>query len=212
LKKNSPMHLLNNNMQNLDKSEFTSHLIQSNLSIMHSFKEWIFYPGMLFNSRDKWWDSGKRDNPHEGMDLCYYKDRHDRICNLNRDTKIPAAFDGMIAGIIDDFLGKSIIIEHNTSGQIRSFCTIFGHVIPENGIAAGSLVKEGEVVASLSGTGKSKAKLLPHLHVSIGHRSKGSLHSELNWENISDPEIFTLMDPILLAGTGYQLLNNKKIN
>ena len=73
---------------------------------------------MLFNSTDKWWgDQGKRDKPHEGLDLCLYKDREDKILRLGENAKVPVIYDGIVVGIVDDFLGKSVIIEHLFSGS-----------------------------------------------------------------------------------------------
>jgi hypothetical protein len=196
-------------MQKLDKPEFTKNIVYYNSPALKFFKKWIFYPGMLFDSLDKWWGHGLREKPHEGLDLCYYKDKNDRICQLDEKTKIPVIFDGMIAGIIDDFLGKSIIIEHKTAEQTFSFCTIFGHVIPENSIVPGCNVKKGEVIATLADAGKSKSKILPHLHITMGHLSEGVSHSVLSWNNISNPEIFIMQDPILMIGKVYQVLNNR---
>jgi murein DD-endopeptidase MepM/ murein hydrolase activator NlpD len=195
-------------MPNLEKSEFTHSLILNNSPELQSFKEWIFYPGMLFNSMDKWWDNGQRENPHEGLDLCFYKDQRGNICRLDENAKIPAAFDGTIAGIINDFLGRSIIIEHDTNKQTGSFCTIFGHVIPEKSIAKGSTVNKGEVFARLAGTGNSKTKILPHLHITTGYLSGGFSYSDLNWNNISDLKIFTLKDPIQLLSKNYLGFSN----
>ncbi len=194
-------------MLNIDKSEFTKNIIKCNSSALQAFKEWIFYPGMLFGSEEKWWNKGKRDNPHEGLDLCFYKDQIDRICLLDEQTKIPAIFNGMIVGIFEDFLGKSIIVEHVLNKQAGSFCTIFGHVIPKSGIATGSRIKQGEPIALISGTGKSKSKILPHLHISLGRVSEGISYGGLDWKSIGNPEKFSLQDPILLIENNYKILN-----
>jgi hypothetical protein len=50
---------------------------------------------MLFNSTDKWWgDQGKRDQPHEGLDLCLYKDGKNTILSLGEKAEVPVIFDG----------------------------------------------------------------------------------------------------------------------
>ncbi|MBI4847946.1 MAG: hypothetical protein HY808_05120 [Nitrospirae bacterium] len=92
----------------------------------------VFYKGMLFDDTNKWWgDQGMRDKPHEGVDLCFYNDGQGGIHRLNEDMKIPAMYDGAVAGVINDFLGKSVIIEHKLpdNDQIR-WCTIYWHTNP----------------------------------------------------------------------------------
>ena len=110
----------------LKNTRFTEFLIQKNALDQGGFKEWVFCPGMLFNSTDKWWgDQGKRDKPHEGLDLCLYKDREDKILRLGEKAKVPVIYDGIVVGIVDDFLGKSVIIEHLISdGRNNRLCKI----------------------------------------------------------------------------------------
>jgi len=73
----------------LKKSRFTEMLIEENALDQSGFERWIFCHGMQFNSPDKWWgDHGLRDYPHEGIDLCIYKDRSSRICHINEKTRI----------------------------------------------------------------------------------------------------------------------------
>lgn len=59
-----------------------------------------------------WWgDCGERDNPHEGLDLCLYRNMEDDILRLDEKTNIPAMSDGVVVKIINDFLGRSVILE-----------------------------------------------------------------------------------------------------
>ena len=91
----------------LKKSRFTEIFIHENALEAAGFDEWIFLPGMMFRAQDKWWgDRGKREKAHEGIDLCLYKDRQDRIQRLKKNAKIPVMYSGKIVGILDDFLGK----------------------------------------------------------------------------------------------------------
>jgi len=77
--------------RSLRNSRFTEFLIRKNALDQGGFNGWVFCPGMLFNSTDKWWgDHGKRDKPHEGLDLCLYKDREDTILRLGEKAKVPA--------------------------------------------------------------------------------------------------------------------------
>src|SRR3989339_1498275 len=97
----------------LTDKRFTESLVRENALDECGFKGWVFYPGMLFNAKDKWWgDQGKRDKPHEGLDLCLYRDQQDRVFRLDEKTKIPALYDGLVVRIFDDFIGKSVMMEH----------------------------------------------------------------------------------------------------
>ncbi len=193
-------------------SGFNESFIKLNRLKDNKFKEWIFVPGMLFSSMEKWWGTGRRDRPHEGLDLCFYADHKHNIFRLSEKIKIPALFDGIIAGIIDDFLGKSIIIKHNiSSGAGTVFCSILGHVIPHKIISVDSIVKQGDVIASVAASGGSKTKISPHLHLSLGHIIEDFPLQKLDWNTISDPGVFSLLDPIRLIKEKYRILDYEEI-
>jgi murein DD-endopeptidase MepM/ murein hydrolase activator NlpD len=185
----------------LRNTRFTELLIQKNDLDKGGFKGWVFCPGMLFNSTDKWWgDQGKRDKPHEGLDLCLYQNRKDRILRLDEKTKVPVIYDGIVVGIIDDFLGKSMIIEHLFFDcDNNRLCTIYGHTIPENNLHVGKIVKKGDVIATLADTNRSKTSIFPHLHISLGWTSEAISYGKLDWEkNIGAQNTLTLLDPLPL--------------
>ncbi|MBW1780941.1 MAG: hypothetical protein JRL30_09405, partial [Deltaproteobacteria bacterium] len=97
----------------LKKTRFTEILIRENGLNEPGFKEWIFHPGMLFHATGKWWgDKALRHRPHEGLDLLLYRDQQDKIVSLDKKTRIPVMFDGVVVSIIHDFLGRSVIVEH----------------------------------------------------------------------------------------------------
>jgi murein DD-endopeptidase MepM/ murein hydrolase activator NlpD len=182
----------------LRNTRFTEILIRRNDLDQGGFNGWVFCPGMLFNSTDKWWgNQGKRDKPHEGLDLCLYKDREDTILRLGEKAKIPVIYDGTVVAIVDDFLGKSVIIEHLFSDYDNNrLCTIYGHTIPEDTLYVGKIVKQGDVIATLADLSTSKTGIFPHLHISVGWTSKEISYDSLDWENIGDPNTVTLLDPL----------------
>jgi len=169
------------------------------------FEEWIFYPGMLFNALDKWWgDKGKRDRPHEGLDLFLYRDQRDRTLHLDKKTKVPVLYDGVVVSILNDFLGKSVIMEHGfPDSDNRRFCSIYGHTNPYDGIQVGRVVKHGEVIATLAEAGKSKADISTHLHISVGWIFKPISYDRLDWDNIGAPDAMTLLDPLNVIDRRY---------
>jgi hypothetical protein len=192
------------------KARFTEFLIRENALDEGGVQEWIFCPGMLFNALDKWWgDQGKRDRPHEGLDLCLYRDRLGRMRRIDAKTRVPAMYDGLVVGIVNDFLGESVIIEHHPlRGDNRRFCTIYGHTDPNETLHVGRIVKEGDVIATLAGSGKSKTGMFPHLHISLGWTSKPISYDQLHWEAIGAPNMLTLLDPMDVIDWPYRVLDD----
>jgi hypothetical protein len=192
----------------LRNTRFTEFLIRNNGFDQGGFKAWVFCPGMLFNSTDKWWgDQGRRNSPHEGLDLCFYQDREETILRLGEHTKVPAIYDGRVVRIIDDFLGKSVIIEHLFSGgHNKRLCTIYGHSVPEDNLHVGKIVKAGDVIATLADSSTFKTNIFSHLHISLGWISKEISYDRLNWKNIGDPNTLTLLDPLQIIDWHYLIL------
>ena len=196
----------------LRNTRFTEFLIRKNDFGKGGFKGWIFCPGMLFNSTDKWWgDQSKRDKPHEGLDLCFYKDREDTILRLGEKAKVPVIYGGTVVRIIDDFLGKSIVIEHLFSDfDNNRLCTIYGHTVPENNLHVGKTVEQGDVIATLTDSKRSKTNIFPHLHISLGWISKEISYDRLDWENIGDSNSLTLLDPMQVIDSNYLISAREK--
>jgi murein DD-endopeptidase MepM/ murein hydrolase activator NlpD len=195
----------------LNNTRFTKCLIQKNELDQSGFNGWFFCTGMLFHSTDKWWgDWKKRDKPHDGLDLCLYKDRKDTILRLHVSAKVTAIYDGKVVGIIDDFLGKSIIMEHLFSDRdIKRLCTIYGHTIPKDHLHVGSIVKQGDVITTLADSSRFKTNIIPHLHISLGWASATISYDRLDWKNIGGPNTLTLLDPLHIIDGHYFILTRK---
>jgi hypothetical protein len=189
---------------------FTECFVRKNVLKEKGFKEWVFCSGMLFHARDKWWGhQGKRDRPHEGLDLCLFRDRRDKIFSLHGKMKIPAMYDGKIVRMINDFLGQSVMIEHGFGNDDKSrFYTIYGHTNPRDGLQVGRLVRQGDVIASLVDPAKSKAGLLPHLHLSLGWASEAVTYDKLDWETIGELKTLVLLDPLQIIDSYYVILDH----
>jgi len=193
----------------LKKSRFTEMLIEKNALDRSGFERWIFCHGMLFNSPDKWWgDYGQRDYPHEGVDLCLYEDRSARIRRINERIKIPVMQDGVVKAIFKDFLGKTVIVEHepdyNNTGKSISF---YAHTNLQPEIEAGLIVKKGDIIATLADTGNPRSTIIPHLHLSIGLPSEAFSYDRFVWNTIRRPEMITLLDPLAVIDWPYQVLD-----
>ncbi|OGP76804.1 MAG: hypothetical protein A2V86_15095 [Deltaproteobacteria bacterium RBG_16_49_23] len=182
----------------LKKSRFTEFLVRENGLDEPGFQEWIFYPGMLFNAMDKWWgNQGKRERPHEGLDLCLYRDREDRILRLDEKTKIPALYDGVVVRVVDDFIGKSVIVEHRLPGSDNSrFCTIYGHTNLPRGLHVDRIVKAGDILATLARPNKSQSNIPPHLHISLGWIFNEISYENLDWDTMDTLKPLKWVDPL----------------
>jgi hypothetical protein len=115
---------------------------------------------------------------------------------------------GVVAKIFDDFLGKSVIMEHSGSNEDRIiFYSIYGHTIPLAGLKTGTSINQGDIIACLASPAKSETNIAPHLHISTGwnHRSISSDH--LNWNTIGTSDSLTLFDPLDIMDRPYSVLD-----
>ena len=194
----------------LTKSGFTVNFIKANGLLEDDFQEWVLSPEMLFRASDKWWgDRGKRKSSHEGLDLCFYRNHQDRICHMRAGMKIPVLYEGVVVGVVNDFIGKSIIVKHripDNSG--KEFYTIYGHTIPEGGVYSGSSVSPWGIIARVSGLYGPNTGILPHLHISIGFPVSGEVgYDTFDWKDIGDNNIMTFIDPLLVIDM-YSLMSH----
>ena len=182
----------------IPKSTFNSSITKSNRYLQSNGpKEWIFYPGMLFHDTEAWWtDNGVRPTPHEGIDLCFYRDSTGQERRIDSGTKIPVMYTGDIVHIHDDFLGKSIYVKHsmnNKSGD--TLHTIYGHTAPVTNYNAGKTVCEGDIIATVSPS-SSESKTPAHVHITIAWLPRDISYNRLNWISINNPDIATLCNPL----------------
>ncbi|MCK9365201.1 MAG: M23 family metallopeptidase [Syntrophales bacterium] len=174
------------------------------------FKEWLFCPGMLFQAAGKWWgNKGLRDRRHEGLDLLLYKDGEERIRHIDKSFKIRVMSDGVVVGIIPDFLGKSIIVEHpSLIDNSYNILTIYGHTAPCDNIHVGLALQGGDIIASVAGPNRSSTAMKPHLHITVARTNMAICYERLNWEIIGTSEMLTLLDPLMFIGSPYRILGD----
>jgi len=198
----------------IEPTAFTAMLIEANGLDRREFKNWAFYPGMLFNSPDKWWgDYGRRDFPHEGIDFCLYEDHYGSVRHLGAGTDIPVMHSGVVKALFKDYLGLAIIIEHESKpGRQDKLLSVYAHTQPRRGIGPGVFVKTGESIATIADTRRSKAKILPHLHVSFGIPSPELVYEPFVWDSIRDPRQVELLDPQTYIGGPCQVLEFQNIS
>jgi murein DD-endopeptidase MepM/ murein hydrolase activator NlpD len=182
----------------LAKTRFTEMFFQTNHLDLADFHRWAFLPGMRFGSMAKWWgDFGPRDFPHEGVDLCLYEDRRGEVRRLDETTRIPVMGDGVVRAIFKDYLGQAVIIEHeDTQGGGGKCLSVYAHTRPRNGLRPGQAVRQGDVIATIADTRRSKARIFPHLHLSLSKPASDLIYENFVWNIMRDPGRITLVDPM----------------
>jgi hypothetical protein len=203
--------LFQDNINNLKKTRFTAMLIETNGLDPDDFKRWLFCPGMRFNSPDKWWgDWGRRDFPHEGIDFCLYADGCRRVRRLDHETRIPLMHDGVVRSMFADYLGQTVVIEHEmTQPEIGPLISIYAHTRPLDHIKPGVFAKQGDIIATIADTSRSKAKILPHLHFTLGHPSPDLVYERFVWNDMRDPNLVTLLNPLGLIDWPYEAIQTQ---
>ena len=182
----------------LTQYRFTDRLIGENNWDRNGFDSWFFCPGMLFNTPQKWWgDLGLRDFPHEGIDLCLYRDCQNQIRRLDENFRIPVMANGVVRAIFTDYLGQAVIIEHdNLAGGTRKILSVYAHTLPRSHVRIDGVVKEGDIIASIADTGRSKSNILPHLHFSLGLPSPSLSYDDFEWNIMRNPNKIVLLNPL----------------
>ncbi len=185
------------------QSKFMEFMVEHNRPRMDGFKRWVFHPGMLFKAQEKWWgDQGPRYTPHEGLDLYRFEEAGGLTKTVDQHTKIPAAFAGRIVKIDQDFLGRSIYMNHAifTAGG-RQLVSAFGHTVPRESLETGRLVAAGEVIATVSRGPGQKTALAPHLHLTFAWVPVHLEPDRLDWKNLAADPGITLIDPLTVISS-----------
>jgi murein DD-endopeptidase MepM/ murein hydrolase activator NlpD len=180
-------------------SGLTRALVRVNGLEARGFQAWLFDPAMLFGAGRMWWDDrGPRPRPHEGLDLCLYWGSEGTTGQLGAPARVPAMYDGVVAHLCDDLIGRSVMMEHRFVGLPGVYYTLYGHTRPRAGLAAGQPVRAGEVLARLAPIARPGATVLPHLHVSVGWAPEPVPPERLDWPIL--PDVLRLLDPLPLIG------------
>lgn len=176
------------------KSNFTRNLIALNHLHACGFESWLLKPGMGFAEPEKWWhDRGTRPTRHEGLDLCGFRKKADGEQQLGAGTLVPPLYGGRLVNIIDDFLGRTVIVDHgfsNPAGQ--SLHGFYAHLLPAAGLHSGAVLSE----AAGLGTIAPANKLCPaHLHISTVWIAPNFPVERLTWPDFAEQPGFQPCDP-----------------
>jgi hypothetical protein len=192
----------------LPASRFCELVVNHNNLSEQGFVQWAFYPGMLFQSMERWWDNGgNRDKPHEGIDLCLYNDQSGSTRVLDKAARIPGMHRGCVKNIIDDYIGKTIFMAHDIyNGTEKQLYSIYGHAELLGKTERGVILEEGEIVGSISGTEDKRLTILPHVHISVAWIPESFSAEHFDWKIMNESPDITLLNPLDIFNGNYTIL------
>jgi hypothetical protein len=182
-----------------DPSDFSERLVTWNGLREAGFAAWQFLPGMRFAEREAWWRGGNdRAAAHEGLDVCWFRTGDGKRLSLGAGARVPAVYPGEVVAVVDDFLGISVFVAHaqrDTGG--RQLHTIYGHLLPQPGLAPGSLVGDGDAVGTIAGTSGAKRAVPPHLRLTLALIDREHGPERLDWAAMGEKSRVLLLDPMM---------------
>jgi hypothetical protein len=179
-------------------SDFVTHLIAINRLDMLGFGRFVFFPGMLFLANETWWSkNGIRKTAHEGLDICFFITAGQQLYRLDETIRIPILFEGRIVGVMEDFLGQTVVARHLIEGPSeKAFLSFYAHITPDHRIRPGGIVKTGEPLGTISDSKKINSPLPPHLHISLAWESMLPPVAALTWNVLNRADRSAFIDPL----------------
>lgn len=159
---------------------------------------WRFEPGMLFGTREIWWvlpDGAQSLRPvvHNGLDMRIYREDTGRERVLGAGSSVLVAEAGVIAGIVRDFMGYSVFVDHGTTGDATIY-SAYGHLDPADAVSRGRKVSRGERIGAVSeGRG---GKVPPHVHFSVFRIAGHDSPVFLDWGALDGSSEVVFLDPL----------------
>ncbi len=177
-------------------SRFKDNFVEINGIGQAGFADWVFSPGMLFGSEEKWWATGgRRKSRHEGIDLRLYRDQKGEEHYLDEKILISVMYGGEVVMIVDDFMGKSIFLGHNIHLGKKRLFSIYGHLIPFESIRTGGVLTAKSVLGHLAKTTRPLA-IPEHLHLSVAVIPESFPSERLDWDILKEEKEVLLLDPL----------------
>ena len=161
--------------------------------------QWMFYPGMLQDSPDKWWaDFGQRHTCHEGIDICFYR-KNGIPGRLPPGARVPAMAAGTLLNIPQDLLGHTLVVSLDIpeSRDTRTVM-VYSHTVPAPGLTPGTPLETGQIIARTFDTRIKGARLLSHLHLSCIILPRDLPDQALDWTLFADRSKGVHLNPVFL--------------
>ena len=178
------------------------------LEIWHSkgmgiddFEGWLIEDGMGYkkdHGTKEWWNrekSKERINPHEGVDFCWYKGKE--VQQVKHGQSIPLISDGILDGIVKDFLGHTFLFRTSfTDEDQRPLYIAYAHSSENKGIELeiGKSYKKDDELLVIA---ESQYKTPSHLHLSIFWAKKGFKLQTFDWTTVNvETSILEFINPL----------------
>ncbi|MDT8380344.1 MAG: hypothetical protein RQ739_15785 [Desulfotignum sp.] len=164
--------------------------------------EWLFYPGMLPDSRLKWWGNfGSRPAAHEGIDICFYRaGGSGLIRSLPAGARVPAWSSGTVINMCGDFLGTSLVMELETVlSQRTRILEIYSHLTVGDAMTPGTRIHTGQIIARITDTRAKGSVLPPHLHLSCIEVPAHIPADKLDWSLFARREKVNVLHPVFMG-------------
>ena len=186
-------------MRKYRSSEFSERFVLLNDLKGRAFKNWAFLPGMRFMDMKTWWGrQSDRSSPHEGLDLAVFIDAENTEQQLSAAMKVPPLFKGRVIDIIDDLLGRTIIVGHPVhNSQGLTLNAFYAHLVPDASVTKGKEVGPGESLGTIA-PGNSNCPA--HLHLSTAWCSAETRLKNFSWQAQSLQPLVKFFDPEELLG------------
>ncbi len=203
--KRKSLHSSEQAEQDAGKTRFNEYVLRANRLDAAGFEQWVFYPGMLFDSLESWWGTGtSRAKCHEGIDICLFTDTQGHQLRLDHTACIPVMYDGQLVKIADDYIAQSIFVQHDSYDDTgRQLYTVYAHTDPYPQLTEGSMLCEGDIIATIADGVQQKAKMLSHVHVSVAWVPRYVSYEKLTWNTLGDKQIVRLVDPLEVIACRY---------
>ena len=159
---------------------------------------WVFHPGMLFDSWEKWWTpDGHRASRHEGLDLCLVQGSDRETRPLQPGTLVTAAAKGRVVATIPDFLGHTVICSHGpTSLSCAEWISLIAHIQLDSRISPGLSVQVNDPLGWSKAFPKPRG-MLCHVHLSFGWLQTPGDYA-LTWPDLVQRKRVSFLDPLTL--------------
>lgn len=171
-------------------------LQRANPEILPSGAVFLFHPGMLFGSRERWWGNpAPRPTPHEGLDLWRWEDEAAQVYTLPVTFRVPALLPGVVARLIPDFLGLTVCLRHEPGQGEACLYSLLGHLRPRHDLRQGSPVAAGDVLGTLAAPPRP-TRVPPHLHLTLACLPPAREAELLDWGVLGRHPAVQLVDPL----------------
>lgn len=165
-------------------------------STLNNYKKVVYYEGMEFNSRMKWWpDDGVRPTMHEGVDICYVLSGDYSVHQLPLSTRLPVIVSGEVVAICDDFLGRTVFVTVRREAS-KQLVTAYAHIIPREEIVIGKKLLAGDIIGAMADTTGRKNRMPSHLHLTFLEVSIDIVPAKFTWDLLCQRNEATLLDPM----------------